>query len=401
MIDTVVSHEDKTSREVVLRQLESIDWNFSGSGTLEHSVHSLHWFPGNFIPEIPAFLVQILSRPGDLVLDPFCGSGTTGIEALLQGRRAILSDINRAGLQVAEGKLALLSGKETSTCLLRLAHALFWESVLQTQEVGRNGEGADPELLSWFDTSTLGQLRFIWKLINSVSEPRARSVANLLFSDVLFACAYTPGSRTTSGKRRRHHWGWIADNVKPRSLVPHNAIAMFRERLFRATDVSDLLDFRGEASGSVHRWDARSLPLAESSVDVVICSPPYLNMIDYARANRLTYLWYGWPLEDDKRSEIGARFARSRKSGVEDYLAQIKMSFGEIARCLKPSGYCAVVIGVSRPQGERLLTLFLENATNGLRQIWGPKRRVSTRRRISDRNGTEPAEYLCVFQRDH
>src|ERR1700726_3088958 len=127
-------NDDHPERDFVLQQLDKVDWNFLGSRTLEQSVHSLHWFPGNFIPEIPSFLAQIISKPGDTILDPFCGSGTTGIEALRLGRHSLLSDINRAGLQVTEGKLAFLQGKDLSDDLLRLAQELFWDSVLWTKD---------------------------------------------------------------------------------------------------------------------------------------------------------------------------------------------------------------------------------------------------------------------------
>src|SRR5713101_3272615 len=94
-------------REIV-RTLERVDWDFPGAGIPQRTVHSFHWFPGNFIPQIPAYLVQLLSEPSDLVLDPFCGSGTTGVEALQLGRRVWLSDINRASIQVTRGKLAAI-----------------------------------------------------------------------------------------------------------------------------------------------------------------------------------------------------------------------------------------------------------------------------------------------------
>src|ERR1700739_4352618 len=111
----VISSEDRRDLSAprladVLASLERVDWNFTGSGTLALSLHSLHWFPGNFIPEIPSFLIEILSKKNDRIMDPFCGTGTVGAEALRLGRQAVLSDINRAALQVTEGKLAILGG---------------------------------------------------------------------------------------------------------------------------------------------------------------------------------------------------------------------------------------------------------------------------------------------------
>src|SRR5437016_3672893 len=93
------------SREI-LAALNRVDWDFPGATTLESTVHSLHRFPGNFIPQIPAYLIQLLSVEGDLVFDPFCGSGTTGIEAAIAGRRVWETDANRVSILVAQGKLA-------------------------------------------------------------------------------------------------------------------------------------------------------------------------------------------------------------------------------------------------------------------------------------------------------
>src|SRR5260370_39949668 len=91
--------------------LDHVDWNFPGSGTLKSSLHLLHRFPGNFIHEIPAYLIQLVSSRGDLVVDPFCGSVTTGIEAILQGRRAWESDANGPGVLTAGGKVVDVSGE--------------------------------------------------------------------------------------------------------------------------------------------------------------------------------------------------------------------------------------------------------------------------------------------------
>jgi len=51
-------------------------------------------YRGNWSPQIPRALILMYTSPGDLVLDPMVGSGTTLIEAKLLGRRAIGVDIN-------------------------------------------------------------------------------------------------------------------------------------------------------------------------------------------------------------------------------------------------------------------------------------------------------------------
>ena len=382
----------------IIQTLERIDWDFPGSGTPIKSVHSLHRFPGNFIPQIPMYLIQLLSAPGASVLDPFCGSGTTGVEAIRLGRRTWLSDANRASIQVTRGKIAAIVTPGIAGDLETLLQELIWEELLRSDRFGRNNEGSDPELRAWFYDDTLAQLRSIWEFVENTPHDDLRAVLELIFADTLFACASPAGAPTSTGRRRRHHWGWIADNVRPKTPAPQNAIRVFRERLVHAIDVLETIDATGWDVVTIRREDARALSMASSSVDLVVTSPPYLGMIDYALANRLTYLWMGWSLHEDQQIEIGARYRRDKRSVLDEYLESMSQAVHQIVRSLRLGAYCAVVIGSSRkyPQAANMVVdLFGKE----LRTVWGPKPRIPSKRRVSDRLGREPVEWLCVFRK--
>ena len=379
--------------------LARVDWDFLNATTQQHSLHSLHWFPGNFIPQIPAYLIQLLSKPGDLVVDPFSGSGTTGVEALLQGRRVHLSDVVSAAIQVARGKIsAALDGGNVCADARLILESLLWDDLLRSDDIGLHSEGADPRLKDWYHEDTLEQLRYLWRIIEQATRQSTREVLEMLFTDTLFACAAVRGT-TATGRRRRHHWGWIADNVRPKKPIRTNAIAAFRQRVVWALAILPTSGPPPAPGVTIAREDARSLTLPSRAADLVVTSPPYLGMIDYVKANRLTYMWMGWALERDRSEEIGARYRRGSRTAIEGYLASMAAAVSEIARILKPGGFCAVVLGASRRYPQAAMAA-LDLFAGVLRPFWGPTPRVPTRRRVSDRRGSSPVEWLCVLRKD-
>jgi hypothetical protein len=386
------------SQRDIVTALKRVDWDFPGATTLEQTVHSLHSFPGNFIPQIPAYLIQLLSSVGDLVFDPFCGSGTTGVEAAILGRRVWQTDANRVSVLVSQGKIATLGEPNARTDLSRLVQEFFWVLPNYRTAGSDKVEGSNAELGRWFEPDTLGQLRNIWNLVSSTKHLGTRTLLSMLFSDTLFACASTAQSITSGGKARRHHWGWIADNVRPKRLQWHNAERMFHERLVRAYTVHLTQPSISTADVVTERRDIRGLSGPESAVDLVVTSPPYLGMIDYALANRLTYLWFDWPIDEDRQIEIGARFRRNRINAEVEYLESIDVAAKQISRMLKPGGFLAIVIGSSRKfpgMSEKVTDHFSQH----LKAIISPIKRSSSRRRVSDRKGTQFHELVCVFRK--
>ena len=380
----------------IVATLDRIDWNFPQSGSPRGSLHTLHPFPGNFIPQIPSFLIQVLSRPGDLVLDAFAGSGTAAVEALNLGRRAIAADRVTACVRLTAAKLTISSSPIPRSLLSKLETLLTWDHVCETDAFGRNGEGSDPRLRDWYAPRTLAQLRYVWELVERSPEA-ARPLLLLLFSDVLFACASTARSTTATGKVRKHHWGWVADNVTPKDLIEHNAVETFRNRL------SVLARLQSEEPSQsppsiVIQDDARRMALANASIDLIVTSPPYVGVIDYTCANRLTYLWMGWPFDGDRGHEIGARHKRRRRRFVEEYVSDISACWKEFHRVLRDQGYCALVIGESR-RFQGTVNRVLDQLGQLMPLVWGPVARQPQRRRVTDRTAGQPVEYICVFHK--
>lgn len=380
---------------IVTEVLNRIDWNFPRGGTDVRSPHSAHWFPGNFIPQLPTAFIQALSAPGDLVFDPFGGSGTTAVEAVRLGRRAILSDRLTACVMIGRGKIAVQTSGLSRQTKAEILAVLTWRHECRSASFGSNGEGADPYLLHWFAPETLSQLRYLWKLIERQMDHTSRRILTLLFSDVLFACASPGLALTSTGKRRRHHWGWVADNVHPKRLREHDAIGLFEARLVA---LSERLPSGNSANVLVVQQDARALALPANFVDLIVTSPPYISVIDYARANRLFYTWMGWPLDAEREQEIGARFKRRRLQAIDQYLVDMRSCWTEIHRVLRTGAYCAIVIGESR-RFPGTVHRTITDLSKLMPIVWGPITRNPSRRRVSDRASNDAVEYLYLFRK--
>src|SRR3990170_5961547 len=101
--DEITCPDDLRSAKRVANAFQSIDWSFTTDDT-GFLTHDLHPYPAKFIPQIPRTCIAQLSLPGELVLDPFGGSGTTALEAIRLGRRALSVDANAVGTLIGRVK---------------------------------------------------------------------------------------------------------------------------------------------------------------------------------------------------------------------------------------------------------------------------------------------------------
>lgn len=352
----------------IKRQLNQVDWDFSQN--LPGTSKTIHWYPGTFPADIPTTLIQALSKPGELVFDPYGGTGTSALEAIRQGRRALLTETNPVGClasYVAGGVLLLKASNPA------LVSALFREVREILQRIDKNSkyqlsfEGASSSCLvdscldlrifpspadfikkferrsqtsllsAWFEKTTLRSIKILLKEFDDASlSPFTRLVGKTLTSAIL-----RPASSQIQS------WGHIADNVWPKELVSKDVFRLAQQWLSRFESIvekTDVVRLDKNASSvylSVleHNWSQPGIPngAPETRSKLLVTSPPYAGAIDYTLAQRLSLYAFGFSdkhLGDLWRAEFGARRKRnspnSRMRWADELSASLKMQLEQM-----------------------------------------------------------------------
>ena len=109
----VDSYIDHASYQEKLDYLLSQDLDFHNQES-NYASHNFHSFPAKFPPQLPRKFIQALTVPGESVLDPMMGSGTTVVESFFLGRYGIGFDIDPLALLLTRTKVTPLNARKVA-----------------------------------------------------------------------------------------------------------------------------------------------------------------------------------------------------------------------------------------------------------------------------------------------
>ena len=117
-------------------------WDFGREGKANYSVHKIGEYPSKIRPIVFAHIVERFSNKGDVILDPFAGSGTVAVEAKLQGRNSISYDINPNAIELTQRKLDALDVQEMRSAYRELLTELGedFQTVLGNGELNHHSK---------------------------------------------------------------------------------------------------------------------------------------------------------------------------------------------------------------------------------------------------------------------
>lgn len=352
---------------------ESIDGGTTSAGELWHSIsprwgHSMHTmcsYHGMFPAKVAHQFIQQYSRPGEVVLDPFSGRGTTPLQARVEGRKAIANDLSPLAYVLSQAKTGPPTWDEAND---------FVDEIESAFKASKQGElDVSPDIRMLYHDTTLAQLCFI----------RERLLAKEIttWSRAEFMLAGSLAGIMHGGWRRDGSSQYLSVSMPNTfSMSPTYVEKFIREKGLKKLeqDVFERLrdklarlyldEITGDC-GVAHHQDAATLltgtELAPGSVDLVVTSPPYLQVVNYAQSNWIRLWLLGI---DEAAREQGA--GRKKLNAVLDHRHtytsycdfMLRTSLG-IQRSLKTDGVAVLIIGdVKDPNKEDALPL--------ARQMW-------------------------------
>lgn len=346
---TAYSEADKKTAK-----LEKVDWDFTNANS-SYLTHSIHPYPAKFIPQIPKTLIRELASTGETVLDPFCGSGTTLVEALRLECNAIGIDANPLACLISRAKSSTIKTEESETLfdlaseIEKYSHRsdegtlLLFDSYSTIPSVAKRPKFK--ETIDWFDAEVIDELAFIKSKCLEVENPKLRDIALAAFSSIIVTV-----SRQDSDTRYVR---------REKNIQPGHTLSLFYRALLYATKRS--LEFSEEVSEGCQAniIEANILQPPEiGTVDIVVCSPPYPNAYSYHLYHRTRMMWLDMDQPKFKQEEIGSHRKYSSKSKnaatVDTFRGELYTILSWLKRTLRYNGYACFVIGDSTLKGERI-----------------------------------------------
>ena len=363
-----------------LRQLNSIDWDFIEP--LHGTSKILHWYPGTFPSELPCALIQGLSNHNDLILDPYAGVGTTGLEALRLGRKVWLVENNPIGCLASyvAGSLLLIKNydehlitqifikikyllqrvfSESSSeldfpidysvlnnvdsileKLVNPAPNIFLNSLLKNNP---NLENLKP----WIEHKSLDKITTIVNqlYLNQKLSCFDRLIIITMLSAVLKSCS----SQTQS-------WGHIADRVLPKEMIEKDVLLNCVKWLNKTQkNLKNTEIIPSEKFDECRLWvshlnwknDISSLETPPIPVNLLVTSPPYADAIDYTFAQRLSLYLIGYDdvqIKNMSNAEIGARRKRVKTTSTINWANELSEALNVQKDFLSNKGLLSFVL---------------------------------------------------------
>lgn len=310
----------------LIDKLLKVDWNFPEK-KYSKGIHDIHPYPAKFIPEIPRNLMKNLKIPANSgVLDPFCGSGVTLVEAQRMGLSSVGVDLNPIACLISYVKTT----PTPNNFLLSV------EQCIKSARLNKNIEIPNiPNLDHWFEKPVQQALSALTFEINKIGSDNIKNRLKVALSSIIVKVSnqdsdtrYAAIKKDVSYEKVFEYFNFACEGIY------NNCNSIRRPPKARIIN-KDILDVKPKEI---------RLPIG-----MVITSPPYPNAYEYWLYHKYRMYWLGYDPISVKNSEIGARahFFKKEHHTKKDFENQMEKTFSLLKSVIVPKAFICFVVGRS------------------------------------------------------
>jgi tRNA G10 N-methylase Trm11 len=342
----------------------------------ERATHYIHPYPAKLLPHIAHFFLaasEVFSAD-DSVLDPFGGSGTVALESILSGRNVYYVDANPLARLITKVKTTPIQHAELLAAFSRISYRYLHSKK----------EMLAPDVVNishWYDFATIKNLAKLKHAIAGEELGEVRDFLSVVFSTVARKSSRADPRLSVPVRMRGYKLRKCKSKLSIWELFEQQFLAACR----RQKELGLLLSNQPKASCA--GTDARHTQLSDSSVGLIITSPPYAGAQKYIRASSLNLGWLdlagAGELKGLENANIGREhlpyslYEKLTKTGIDKadrliakvykknklraaivstYIIEMSAAIIEMARVLKPGGHVVLVIGNNEVCGHAFLS---------------------------------------------
>lgn len=331
-----------------------------------HPWHSMSSYLASFPASLVNVFIKMLSKKNDIILDPFSGRGTTLLECRIENRYPIASDLNPISVSLTEAKNTDVNVKETLKRIDELENN--YDRDLFIPEAN-----SQPDNISLiYHTYTLAELCYLQRELLKTNTDVDKFLIGVVLG-IMHGGEKKDGTSSYASISMPNTFSmspnYIKRYIETRGLqrVYRNVFQLLRTRITHL--------FRKEVKftnkGVVAKIDAKNLANSsdflkfKGKVNLVVTSPPYLNIVNYALQNWIK-LWFLKEEPQKVNAELDDNLLLSESYDFLDLIVN------QIKQMLAPNGIVVIVIGdVAKsdnnnisPAREMIRRIYLEGTFN-------------------------------------
>lgn len=304
-----------------------------------HPWHTICSYLGAFPAPLARSFISMLSDEGDVVLDPFCGRGTTLLEARLSGRTPLASDSNSIAVALTRAKNATLSRDDLLTRIDELQSGFDSRLYLPEAQVQPDNIGLI------YHPHTLAKLCYLRRRLVPAQSPEDEFLTGVTLG-IMHGSERQDGSSAYASISMPNTFsmspGYVRRYVQTKRLqrVDRDVFGMLKDKVKRLfQEGANFL-----SSGFVCRADTKQLSSVpefagfKGQVDLILTSPPYLDVVNYARQNWIR-LWFLGEEPEEASETLDDNLT------LGPWLNFAERSLLEMKRMLSPHGTIVLVVG--------------------------------------------------------